>query len=91
MLDWFANLWEIDKGEYWGYVTTGGTEGNLHGILTGSDLLNFISRAFSCITNSEYPKYNYLLINSHLLYIGGNSFQMVFYILHRIRIIQYLK
>ena len=40
MLDWFANLWEIDKGEYWGYVTTGGTEGNLHGILTGSVLLN---------------------------------------------------
>lgn len=68
MLDWFANLWEIDKGEYWGYVTTGGTEGNLHGILTGSDLLNFISRAFSCITNSEYPKYNDLLINSYLLY-----------------------
>ncbi|KAH1230609.1 hypothetical protein AAZX31_10G215500 [Glycine max] len=37
VLDWFANLWEIDKGEYWGYVTTGGTEGNLHGILTGRE------------------------------------------------------
>lgn len=35
VLDWFAKLWEIKKGEYWGYVTTGGTEGNLHGILIG--------------------------------------------------------
>ncbi|XP_020232087.1 serine decarboxylase-like [Cajanus cajan] len=35
VLDWFANLWEIEKNEYWGYVTTGGTEGNLHGILVG--------------------------------------------------------
>ncbi|KAL2324621.1 hypothetical protein Fmac_023679 [Flemingia macrophylla] len=39
VLDWFANLWEIEKGEYWGYVTTGGTEGNLHGILTGREQL----------------------------------------------------
>ena len=45
MLDWFANLWEIEKGEYWGYITTGGTEGNLHGILVGSVFfLNLISR-----------------------------------------------
>jgi len=35
LLDWFANLWEIEKNKYWGYVTTGGTEGNLHGILVG--------------------------------------------------------
>ncbi|XP_061345126.1 serine decarboxylase 1-like [Gastrolobium bilobum] len=37
VLDWFANLWEIEKDEYWGYVTTGGTEGNLHGILVGRE------------------------------------------------------
>ncbi|KAK7391271.1 hypothetical protein VNO78_19685 [Psophocarpus tetragonolobus] len=37
VLEWFANLWEINKGEYWGYVTTGGTEGNLHGILMGRE------------------------------------------------------
>jgi len=33
VLDWFAKLWQIEKDQYWGYVTTGGTEGNLHGIL----------------------------------------------------------
>lgn len=33
VIDFFANLWNIKEGEYWGYVTTCGTEGNLHGIL----------------------------------------------------------
>lgn len=40
VLDWFAKLWEIEKNEYWGYVTSGGTEGNLHGILVGSVFLS---------------------------------------------------
>ncbi|KAF3637202.1 Serine decarboxylase [Capsicum annuum] len=39
VLDWFAQLWEIEKDQYWGYVTNGGTEGNLHGILIGRELL----------------------------------------------------
>ncbi|PIN11910.1 Glutamate decarboxylase [Handroanthus impetiginosus] len=39
VLDWFAQHWEINKDEYWGYVTNGGTEGNLHGILLGRELL----------------------------------------------------
>ncbi|VFQ79598.1 unnamed protein product [Cuscuta campestris] len=39
VLDWFAQLWEIEKDEYWGYVTNGGTEGNLHGILLGREVL----------------------------------------------------
>ncbi|XP_051119594.1 serine decarboxylase-like [Andrographis paniculata] len=39
VLNWFARLWEIRKNEYWGYITNGGTEGNLHGILLGRELL----------------------------------------------------
>eukprot|EP00884_Botryococcus_braunii_P020824 jgi/Botrbrau1/7425/Bobra.0112s0024.1 len=35
VLNWFAQLWEIE--DYWGYVTNGGTEGNLHGILVGRE------------------------------------------------------
>ncbi|XP_054819463.1 serine decarboxylase-like [Prosopis cineraria] len=38
VLNWFAKLWEIEKSEYWGYVTNGGTEGNLYGILLGREL-----------------------------------------------------
>jgi histidine decarboxylase len=33
VIDFFARLWSIPEDEYWGYVTTCGTEGNLHGIL----------------------------------------------------------
>lgn len=35
VLDWFARLWEIEKSDYWGYITNCGTEGNLHGVLVG--------------------------------------------------------
>lgn len=33
VIDFFAKLWKFEQGEYWGYVTTCGTEGNLHGML----------------------------------------------------------
>jgi histidine decarboxylase len=33
VVDFFARLWKMEKDSYWGYVTTCGTEGNLHGIL----------------------------------------------------------
>jgi histidine decarboxylase len=33
VIDFFARLWKIPEDEHWGYVTTCGTEGNLHGIL----------------------------------------------------------
>jgi len=33
----FASLWKADKNSYWGYVTTSGTEGNLHAILVARE------------------------------------------------------
>jgi histidine decarboxylase len=33
VIDFFARLWKLPQNDYWGYVTTSGTEGNLHGIL----------------------------------------------------------
>ncbi|KAM4088250.1 hypothetical protein ACB094_07G056700 [Castanea mollissima] len=38
VLDWFARLCELEKNEYWGYITNCGTEGNLHGILVGREV-----------------------------------------------------
>lgn len=38
VLDWFARLWELERDEYWGYITNCGTEGNLHGILVGREV-----------------------------------------------------
>lgn len=39
VLQWFARLWEIDERDMWGYITNCGTEGNLHGILTGREVM----------------------------------------------------
>eukprot|EP00897_Mesotaenium_endlicherianum_P007261 jgi/Mesen1/6563/ME000336S05788 len=39
VLEWFARLWELGEGDYWGYITNCGTEGNLHGILVGREVL----------------------------------------------------
>lgn len=39
VLDWFAGLWEIPREEYWGYITSCGTEGNLYGIYLGRENL----------------------------------------------------
>lgn len=39
VLHWFARLWEIERSDYWGYITNCGTEGNLHGILVGRENL----------------------------------------------------
>lgn len=37
VIDFFAELWKIKKNNYWGYVTTCGTEGNLHGMLLAKE------------------------------------------------------
>eukprot|EP00998_Keelungia_sp_KM082_P006293 NODE_254_length_2201_cov_129.512054_g248_i0.p1 GENE.NODE_254_length_2201_cov_129.512054_g248_i0~~NODE_254_length_2201_cov_129.512054_g248_i0.p1 ORF type:complete len:472 (+),score=120.37 NODE_254_length_2201_cov_129.512054_g248_i0:61-1476(+) len=39
VLAFFAKLWKIKEGDYWGYVTCSGTEGNLHSILTARENL----------------------------------------------------
>ncbi|CAO2181638.1 unnamed protein product [Urochloa humidicola] len=38
VLHWFARLWDLQKDQYWGYITSCGTEGNLHGLLLGREL-----------------------------------------------------
>lgn len=32
VLAYFAKLYELEPDEYWGYITTGGTEGNIYGL-----------------------------------------------------------
>jgi histidine decarboxylase len=38
VVDFIAQLYHLDKSDTWGYVTSGGTEGNLCGILLGREL-----------------------------------------------------
>ena len=39
VVDFFARLWRADPNDYWGYVTTCGTEGNLYGMLLARETL----------------------------------------------------
>jgi len=38
VLAWFAKQHHITEGEYWGYVTNGGTEGNIYGLFLAREL-----------------------------------------------------
>ena len=38
VLDWFANLYNAPMDNYWGYVTNGGTEGNMYGLYLAREL-----------------------------------------------------
>ena len=39
VLAWFADLTHIPQTDYWGYVTNGGTEGNIYGLFLARELL----------------------------------------------------
>jgi histidine decarboxylase len=38
VIDFFAKLYHLPDDGYWGYVTSGGTEGNLHGLFMGREM-----------------------------------------------------
>ena len=38
VLAFFARLYKIPESNFWGYVTNGGTEGNMHGLFLGREL-----------------------------------------------------
>ncbi|MBK1879602.1 histidine decarboxylase [Pelagicoccus mobilis] len=38
VLQWFADLLHAPEGDWWGYVTNGGTEGNLYGLYLAREL-----------------------------------------------------
>ncbi|WP_313889966.1 MULTISPECIES: histidine decarboxylase [Nostoc] len=62
-ISWFAQLYELQ--EYWGYVTSGGTEGNLYGILLGRTLYPDGILYFSHDSHYSVAKAAHLLRISH--------------------------
>lgn len=38
VLEFFAKLYKMPKNDFWGYLTSGGTEGNMYGIFVGRQL-----------------------------------------------------
>ena len=63
-IEYFAQLYELT--DYWGYITSGGTEGNTYGILMGREL--YPDGIFYCSEDSHYsvPKAAYLLNIPHV-------------------------
>ena len=72
VIDFFAKLWNIKEPDYWGYVTTCGTEGNLHGILLAREKLGnaiiFTSREthYSIFKAANYYNLTLNVINSNV-------------------------
>jgi histidine decarboxylase len=52
VVDFIAQLYRLDKSDTWGYVTSGGTEGNLCGILLGREL--YPEGILYCSEDSHY-------------------------------------
>jgi histidine decarboxylase len=38
LLGWFARINHVEEGSFWGYVTNGGTEGNIYGLFLAREL-----------------------------------------------------
>ncbi|MBN1854636.1 MAG: histidine decarboxylase [Pirellulales bacterium] len=53
VIQWFAELTHADEKGYWGYVTNGGTEGNLYGLYLARELL-----ASGMVYYSEHTHYS---------------------------------
>jgi histidine decarboxylase len=56
-VEWFAQLYQLDPA--WGYITSGGTEGNFHGIFLGRErypdgILYFSSESHYSIAKAAY-------------------------------------
>ncbi|MBD2527540.1 histidine decarboxylase [Nostoc sp. FACHB-133] len=62
-ISWFAQLYELP--EYWGYVTSGGTEGNLYGLFLGRTLYPDGILYSSKDSHYSVPKAAHLLRISH--------------------------
>lgn len=56
VIDYFAQLFHAPKNDYWGYVTNGGTEGNLYGLYVGRELYPEAVVYYSDQTHYSIPK-----------------------------------
>lgn len=54
VLDFFANLWGINKERVWGYITSSGTEGNLQGLYIGRESAKNRPHVFFTSKDSHY-------------------------------------
>jgi histidine decarboxylase len=56
VVEWFANLLHAPSSDRWGYVTTGGTEGNEYGLLLGRERFPDAVTYYSAAAHYSIPK-----------------------------------
>ncbi|HEU5046956.1 MAG TPA: histidine decarboxylase [Rickettsiales bacterium] len=67
VVDFFAALFKAEPGSYWGYVTNGGTEGNLYGLYLARELYPNGIVYFSEDTHYSVAKNVHLLGMRHIM------------------------
>ena len=67
VLDWFAELMHAPADDWWGYVTNGGTEGNLYGLYLARELYPEGMAYYSQDTHYSVSKNLRLLRMSHIM------------------------
>jgi len=67
VLDFFARLYHIREKEYWGYVTHGGTEGNMYGLYLARETCPGAIVYFSEDTHYSVPKIVRVLGMTHIV------------------------
>ena len=67
VLTWFAELMHAPAGDWWGYVTNGGTEGNLYGLYLARELYPEGMVYYSQDTHYSVSKNLRLLRMSHIM------------------------
>lgn len=73
VVDFFADLFNAPKNGYWGYVTNGGTEGNLYGLYIARELYPKGIVYFSEDTHYSVAKNVHLLGMRHIMIRSQNS------------------
>jgi histidine decarboxylase len=67
VLDFFAKLYHMPKKNYWGYVTHGGTEGNMYGLYLAREMCPGGIVYFSEDTHYSVPKIVRVLGMTHIV------------------------
>ena len=67
VLEWFAKLYQAPEDNWWGYVTNGGTEGNLYGLYLARELYPQGMVYFSQDTHYSVSKNLRLLRMPHIM------------------------
>ena len=72
VLDFFAQLYRAPVGDFWGYVTNGGTEGNMHGLFLAREMYPDSLLYFSADSHYSIAKIARIL-NMEPIIVPSNS------------------